>query len=260
MPELKNTFTGGRMEKDLDERIVPSGLYREALNINVATSEDSEVGAAQNVSSNIKVTTAIQGDNGCYNCDNAGATTYSSVTPILPLEGFIDPSIALGIEDSIDQSIYNDSIEGGEACDFWMFGRYFGTNQHIASIADPQTDMIYRFIATTPRLMVEEQTDDHGVWMDRIVEYDTTKSLETPWYEKEKSVLVDIYKVRTKIVSVVIPDEYCNKSEITVCENSYQLREGDGYQSARERLSRKYIYRNYYLEWSYRYYYVKQKR
>ena len=61
MPELKNTFTGGRMEKDLDERIVPSGLYREALNIGVSTSEDSDVGAAQNILGNIKVTEAIQG-------------------------------------------------------------------------------------------------------------------------------------------------------------------------------------------------------
>ena len=52
MPELKNTFTGGRMEKDLDERIVPSNLYREALNITVSTSEDSEVGAAQNILGN----------------------------------------------------------------------------------------------------------------------------------------------------------------------------------------------------------------
>ena len=28
MPELKNTFVGGRMEKDLDERIVPSNLNK----------------------------------------------------------------------------------------------------------------------------------------------------------------------------------------------------------------------------------------
>jgi len=52
MPELKRTFTGGRMEKDLDERIVPNGQYREALNIGVATSEDSDVGADQNILGN----------------------------------------------------------------------------------------------------------------------------------------------------------------------------------------------------------------
>jgi hypothetical protein len=59
MPELKRTFTGGKMNKDLDERIVPNGEYREALNISVATSEDSDVGAAQNILGNIRVTSAI---------------------------------------------------------------------------------------------------------------------------------------------------------------------------------------------------------
>ena len=28
MPELKNTFLKGRMNRDLDERLVPSGEYR----------------------------------------------------------------------------------------------------------------------------------------------------------------------------------------------------------------------------------------
>ena len=43
MPEIKNQFTGGKMNKDLDERLVPKGEYRDAMNIQVSTSEDSEV-------------------------------------------------------------------------------------------------------------------------------------------------------------------------------------------------------------------------
>ena len=61
MPELKHTFQGGKMEKDKDERIVPNGQYREALNISVSTSEDSDVGAAQNILGNICVSQAIRG-------------------------------------------------------------------------------------------------------------------------------------------------------------------------------------------------------
>ena len=49
MPELKNLFNRGRMNKDLDERLVPNGEYRDALNVTVDTSEDSDVGAVQNV-------------------------------------------------------------------------------------------------------------------------------------------------------------------------------------------------------------------
>ena len=56
MAELKNTFIGGKMDKDTDERILQNGLYRSALNVSVSTSEDSDVGAAQNILGNTRVT------------------------------------------------------------------------------------------------------------------------------------------------------------------------------------------------------------
>ena len=49
MPELKRNFMQGRMNKDLDERIIPDGEYRDALNIEVSTAEESSVGTARNV-------------------------------------------------------------------------------------------------------------------------------------------------------------------------------------------------------------------
>lgn len=55
MPELSNTFVNGVMNKDLDERLIPQGSYRHAENIDVDTSEGSNVGSAQNVLGNTKV-------------------------------------------------------------------------------------------------------------------------------------------------------------------------------------------------------------
>tara|TARA_R100001086_G_scaffold238042_1_gene162490 strand:- start:1 stop:477 length:477 start_codon:yes stop_codon:yes gene_type:complete len=52
MPEIKNTFIKGRMNLDLDERLTPNGEYREALNIQVSTSEDSDIGTVQNLPAN----------------------------------------------------------------------------------------------------------------------------------------------------------------------------------------------------------------
>ena len=52
MPEIKNTFVGGRMNKDLDERLVPNGEYRDALNIQIGTSEGANVGTVQNILGN----------------------------------------------------------------------------------------------------------------------------------------------------------------------------------------------------------------
>ena len=45
MPEIKHNFTGGKMNKDLDERLVPNGEYRDAMNIQVSTSEGSDLGS-----------------------------------------------------------------------------------------------------------------------------------------------------------------------------------------------------------------------
>ena len=54
MPELKHHFRAGKMNKDLDERLVPNGEYRNAENIEISTSESSDVGSVQNVLGNTK--------------------------------------------------------------------------------------------------------------------------------------------------------------------------------------------------------------
>ena len=52
MPELKRSFQSGRMNKSSDERLVPNGEYRDALNIEIATSEDDDLGSAQTTMGN----------------------------------------------------------------------------------------------------------------------------------------------------------------------------------------------------------------
>ena len=52
MPEIKNTFLKARMNKDLDERLIPKGEYRDAMNVQVTTSEGSDVGTVQNILGN----------------------------------------------------------------------------------------------------------------------------------------------------------------------------------------------------------------
>ncbi len=57
MPEIKRTFTAGKMNKDLDERLVRNGEYRDALNIQVRTTDgDGEgignAGTVQNIEGN----------------------------------------------------------------------------------------------------------------------------------------------------------------------------------------------------------------
>ena len=49
MPEIKNTFLQGKMNKDLDERLVQNGQYRDAVNVEVSTAEDSNIGVVKNI-------------------------------------------------------------------------------------------------------------------------------------------------------------------------------------------------------------------
>ena len=57
MPEIKHVFNQGKMNKDLDERLVPNGEYRDAMNIQVSTSDGSDIGAVQNILGNSSVGT-----------------------------------------------------------------------------------------------------------------------------------------------------------------------------------------------------------
>mgnify|MGYP003655720183 CR=1 FL=1 len=65
MPEIKNTFTQGKMNKDLDERIIPSGQYRDALNVKVGTSDDASVGTVQNILGNKRLESFVPGTYTC---------------------------------------------------------------------------------------------------------------------------------------------------------------------------------------------------
>ena len=52
MPEIKRLFNASRMNRDLDDKMLKPGEYREALNINVSKSESSDIGAVENVLGN----------------------------------------------------------------------------------------------------------------------------------------------------------------------------------------------------------------
>ena len=58
MADIKHTFTSGKMNKDLDERLVPNGEYRDAMNIQVRTTDGDAAGAIQNIRGNIEVGSA----------------------------------------------------------------------------------------------------------------------------------------------------------------------------------------------------------
>jgi uncharacterized protein (TIGR02145 family) len=52
MAEIKNSFLSSKMNQDLDDRLIPNGEYRTALNISIGKSENSDIGTLQNILGN----------------------------------------------------------------------------------------------------------------------------------------------------------------------------------------------------------------
>ena len=59
MANIQRNFIAGRMNKSLDERLVPNGEYIDALNVRLGSTEGSEVGSVENSKGNTILTTLM---------------------------------------------------------------------------------------------------------------------------------------------------------------------------------------------------------
>ena len=164
MSEIKHTFQAGKMNKDLDERLVPNGEYRHAENIQVRTTDGSDVGTIQNIKSTSINSIGSSGDS-------------------LPItSGFGETQNAT----YYNSNWMNNNISDGED----------GLPHPIASVVDEKKDKIY-FFYSSPKLEnhvwdEETETNEPRFYTDTIVEQDVRTSLS-------KYIVVDNYAI---IVSV----------------------------------------------------------
>ena len=56
MANLTRNFTQGKMNKMVDERLVPNGEYIDALNVRMGSTEGSEIGVIENSKGNLVLT------------------------------------------------------------------------------------------------------------------------------------------------------------------------------------------------------------
>ena len=86
MAEIKNTFLKGKMNKDLDPRIIPNGEYRDARNLAISRSESSTVGEFENILGNSLISTIPDSaDIIGYFIDNNSNVAYFMATTWDPL-------------------------------------------------------------------------------------------------------------------------------------------------------------------------------
>lgn len=61
MAKLSRNFVAGKMNKSVDERLVPNGQYIDAVNVRLGSSESTEIGAVENSKGNTKLTSLSYG-------------------------------------------------------------------------------------------------------------------------------------------------------------------------------------------------------
>jgi len=87
MPIVTTNFVRGRMNKSVDERLLPPGEYINAINVRLGSTETTEIGAVENSKGNTQLTTLQYGGSdltgakciGAYE-DGANETIYWFVT------------------------------------------------------------------------------------------------------------------------------------------------------------------------------------
>jgi len=141
MAEFKNVFIKSKMNKDLDDRLLPQGEYRNAINIQVSKSESEDVGALENVLGNEKIIDfeTITGNDEIicigYLVSEVNSCVYFFLTDNTLESGNIDGSYVPGAEHYIVRStisagtaIQNEILVQGAFLNFWEGKPIYGVN------------------------------------------------------------------------------------------------------------------------------------
>ena len=119
MAEVKNSFLASKMNKDLDDRLIPNGEYRDARNISIGRSEDDDIGALENVLGNAK----LLGPNNMpyesdetlvctgFFMDNSNNTIYQFLTNYTGSNDFLTSTMKI-VRMNFDTNVYTTLVSG----------------------------------------------------------------------------------------------------------------------------------------------------
>lgn len=102
MANLSRNFTGGKMNKVVDERLVPNGDYIDALNIRMGSTEKSEIGVIENAKGNEKLSTLLYVDGTPLSTDARCIGAYADSLNEKVYWFVHDPSFTVGATGKLD--------------------------------------------------------------------------------------------------------------------------------------------------------------
>ena len=170
MPEIKHVFSQGKMNKDLDERLIPNGQYTDANNIQVSTSEADDIGTVQSLLGNSAIpvagATTISSSGFCVGsiADESNNAAYWLVAHTTDWVAAA-PSSILTYKDVIYKSVYNATanthtvtpvfidfwLEKHPTPSAWVSGSFSGTSFDFGgtSTANLSVGMYIKFVGST---------------------------------------------------------------------------------------------------------------
>ena len=152
MPEIKRTFTKAKMNKDLDERIVPDGEYRDAMNIQVSTSDADastgigNVGVVQNLQGNKEIRTVTNATEGYDNAkskiiasvaDEGNNKAYFFTAAPVPINGILEgisPADITSEKHWVDSITEVEAVGQGNDCKFIFVDKFAVTSTMIQTV------------------------------------------------------------------------------------------------------------------------------
>ena len=111
---FKEILLAGRMNKSLDERLVPNGEYVDALNVRLGSTEESEIGAVENCKRKQFALTELQYVDGTKLSSQARCIGAFEDGAQLVIYWFVhDPAFTQGATGKLDMIVSYD-VETGE--------------------------------------------------------------------------------------------------------------------------------------------------
>jgi hypothetical protein len=102
MANLTRNFNAGKMNKVVDERLVPDGQYIDALNVRMGSTEEKSIGAIENTKGNLKLTSLVYIDGTPLSTDARAIGAFEDGS-LETVYWFVhDPSFTVGATGKLD--------------------------------------------------------------------------------------------------------------------------------------------------------------
>ncbi len=212
---LKKTFVNGRLNKDVDERLLSDGDYKDALNIEVIDSEGSDVGAVENSLSNKQLTNIDLG----LNPINLGKYEDEAEDKLYWFEKSDTATFLLEYDarNNITSIVLKDSRPSG--------------NGRVLDLDDDHR------ITGIIKVISENTKDDLLIWTDNNIEIfciniERAKSWVENGFEREDVYLIKKQPKTAPITTPTYSSEESNYLEETIISFGYRYKYLDGERSA----------------------------